>query len=291
MKKYFRFPMVAVFSLLALFASDPYISDGFLRIPPDVKLGPMSAVEVDRDANVYVLHRGEPPIVKFNAKGDYVGGWGGGLFKVAHGLRTDPSGRIWTTDNGNHVLRAFSSDGKLLLTLGEEGVAGGDEKHFRAPDDLVFSSTGQIFVADSGNGRIVRLNKDGSYASQWGTKGKGQGQFATAHGLAIDGKDNIYVADRGNNRVQVFDASGQFRGEWSGFGNPFGLLVQGPQLLVSEGDVNRIFHLALADGKIESSWGDSEMLQLPHLMSSDRQGRLYVAEVNGKRVQIFRRRP
>lgn len=292
MKKYFRFQMAGLLVIpLLLLAAEPYTSDGFLKIPDAVKLGPMSAVEVDSQGSIYVLHRGEPPLVKFDAQGTYINGWGSGLFKVAHGLRADRDGHIWTTDNGNHVLRCFSAGGKLERTLGEEGVAGVDEAHFRSPDDLVFSSKNEIYVADSGNGRIVRLDKNGKFLGQWGKKGKSTSEFSTAHGLAIDAQDRIYVADRGNNRVQVFDPTGVFLAEWSGFGNPFGLLVKDRQLLVSEGDVNKIFHLALTTGKIEQQWGDSNTLQLPHLMSSDRQGRLYVAEVNGKRVQIFRRQP
>ncbi len=284
--------MTALFLLpILVSAIEPYASEGFLRIPETVKLGPMSAVEVDSRGSIYVLHRGEPPLIKFDSGGSYVAGWGSGLFKVAHGLRADHEGNIWTTDNGNHVLRCFSADGKLERTLGEAGVAAGDETHFRSPDDLVFSTKGDIYVADSGNGRIVRLDKNGKFISQWGKKGKATGEFGTAHGLAIDTQDRIYVADRGNNRVQVFEPTGAFLAEWSGFGNPFGLLVKDRQLLVSEGDVNKIFHLGLATGKIEQEWGNSDVLQLPHLMSSDRQGRLYVAEVNGKRVQIFRRQP
>ncbi len=283
--------MISTLVISVLLAGDPYASTGFLQIPPEVKLGPMSAVEVDSGGRIYVLHRGQPPLVQFDAAGTYVSGWGTGLFKVAHGLRVDRSGNVWTTDNGNHLLRQFSPAGKLLMTLGEEGVPGNDETHFRAPDDLVFAANGDIYIADSGNGRIVHLDPKGKFVSQWGKKGKGPGEFATAHGLAIDSKDRIYAADRGNNRVQVFDSSGKFLSEWSGFGNPFGLLVRGQQLLVSEGDVNKIFHLSLNSGKIEDEWGGSETLQLPHLMSSDRQGRLYVAEVNGKRVQIFRRTP
>jgi len=270
-------------------AADPYASTGFIQIPPQVKLGAMSAVEVSRDGHIYVLHRGEPPLLQYNAKGEYVKGWGEGMFKVAHGLKTDRAGNVWTTDNGNHVLRQFSPDGKLLKTLGEVNVAKPDESHFRSPDDIVFSSKGDIYVADSGNGRIVHLDPDGKFLSQWGTKGKGEGQFATAHGLAIDKQNRVYVADRGNNRVQVFDATGKFLSIWSGFGNPFGMLIVGKQLLVSEGDVNKIFHFALDSGKIESTWGDPQTLQLPHLMALDRRGNLYVAEVNGKRVQIFRR--
>ena len=283
--------MLGILLAPLLLAADPYVSNGFLHIPDAVKLGPMSAVAVDRAGNIYVLHRGDPPLVKFNSRGDYVTGWGTGLFKVAHGLRVDPDGHVWTTDNGNHVLRRFSPDGKVEKTLGEEGIAGSDQTHFSSPDDIVFSSKRDIYVADSGNGRIVQLDQNGRFIRQWGKKGKAAGEFSTAHGLAIDAQDRIYVADRGNNRVQVFGPTGTFIAEWSGFGNPFGLLVKDRQLLVSEGDVNKIFHLALSTGKVEQSWGNSETLQLPHLMSSDRQGRLYIAEVNGKRVQIFRMQP
>jgi len=275
---------------LAYAAEAPYISAGFLTIPAEVKLGPMSAVEVDRKGNTYVLHRGEPPLLAFDKNGKYQGGFGSGEFKVAHGLRADRDGNIWTTDNGLHILRKFSPKGQVLATLGEKGVAGGDEKHFRAPDDVVFASNGDLYVADSGNGRIVRLNKNGQFVSQFGKKGKEKGQFATAHGLAIDSKDRVYVADRGNNRVQVFAPSGEFLAEWGGFGNPFGLLVVDKQLIVSEGDINKMFHFDIDTGKIVNEWGDPQMLQLPHLMSTDRKGNLYVAEVNGKRVQIFRRK-
>ena len=283
--------MLPLLALTLTAALNPYVSGGFLRIPAEVKLGPMSAVEVDRKGHIYVLHRGEPPLVKFDSKGTYLKGWGAGMFKVAHGLRTSRNGHVWTTDNGNHAIREFSPDGQLLRTLGEVGVGGGDEKHFRSPDDLVFSSKGDIYVADSGNGRIVHLDSSGRFLGQWGKKGKGQSEFSTAHGLAIDKQDRVYVADRGNNRVQVFDGTGQFITAWDGFGNPFGLLVKGKQLLVSEGDVNKIFHFGLESGKIEEQWGDSQTLQLPHLMSVDRKGNLYVAEVNGKRVQIFKKRP
>ena len=74
----------------------------------------MSAVVVNAQDNIYVLHRGEPPLVAFDAEGKYLRGWGQGLFKVPHGLRIDRAGFIWTTDNGNHVLRKFTSEGRLL---------------------------------------------------------------------------------------------------------------------------------------------------------------------------------
>jgi DNA-binding beta-propeller fold protein YncE len=286
------FPIRLVSLLLAscagsLAAADPYVSTGFLKFPAEVEVGAVSAVAVDKDDRVYVLHRGEPPLVAFDADGKYLRGFGSGMFKVPHGLRVDREGNLWTTDNGNHVLRQFTPAGRLLTTLGTEGKPAGGKAGFRAPDDLVFDSQGNAYVADSGNGRIVKLGPDRSYLLEWGKKGKEAGQFATAHGLAIDNQDRIYVADRGNKRVQVFDSSGQHLASWGGFGNPFGLLVIGNELLASEGDIHKIFHLDLASGHITASWGDATTLLLPHFMAVNSKGTLFVCEVNGKRVRMF----
>jgi DNA-binding beta-propeller fold protein YncE len=268
-------------------AADPYVSAGFLKFPAEVEIGAVSAVAVDADDNVYVLQRGEPPILAFDRDGKYLRGWGTGLFKVPHGLRIDGTGNLWTTDNGNHVLRKFTREGRLIGTLGTAGKAAGGKVGFRGPDDLVFDSAGNIFVADSGNGRIVKLDPDGAYLAEWGKKGKGPGEFATAHGLAIDRHDRIYVADRGNKRIQVFDTAGKHLADWTGFGNPFGLLAVGDIVLASEGDIHKIFHFD-QNGKIVASWGDPKMLELPHFMAVNSQGTLYIAEVAGKRIHLFR---
>jgi sugar lactone lactonase YvrE len=273
----------------AALAADPYTPIGFLKFPSEVEVGAMSAVAIDAQDRIYALHRGEPPIVAFDADGKFLRGWGTGLFKVPHGLRLDREGNIWTTDNGNHVLRKFNSEGRLLTTLGTEGKPAAGKDGFRAPDDLVFDSQGNMYVADSGNGRIAKLSPDGALLLEWGKKGKETSQFATAHDLAIDKEDRIFVGDRGNKRIQVFDHQGKHLATWDGFGNPFGLVVVGNELVASEGDIHKIFHLDLNSGKITASWGDPEMLLLPHFMSVNSRGTLYICEVNGKRVQMFAR--
>jgi peptidylamidoglycolate lyase len=277
--------VLPLFTATLLQAGGGYTSAGFIEWPSTAKIGALSSVAIS-GTHILVLHRGEPPILEFDHQGKYLKGFGDGLFKVAHGLRADPSGAIWTTDNGNHVVRKFSREGKLLLTLGEVNAAGAGPDHFRSPDDIVISSKGDLYVADSGNGRIVHLTPAGRYVSEWGHKGTEPGEFKLCHGLAIDARDHIYVADRGNNRVQVFDAAGKRLAVWQGFGNPYGLLMSGKELLVSEGEVHKIFHVD-PDGKVINSWGGPDILQLPHFMAIDSQGVLYVAEVNGKRVQKF----
>jgi sugar lactone lactonase YvrE len=294
-----RFVAILLIALLpcsAVHAADPYASVGFVKFAPEAEVGAMSAVAIDSADRIYVLHRGQPPLVSFDAGGNFIRAWGTGLFKVPHGLRVDRDGNIWTTDNGNHVLRKFNSDGRLLVTLGTENKPAGGKDGFRAPDDLVFDSQGNIYVADSGNGRIVKLSHEGSYLTEWGKKGKEPGQFATAHDLAIssnhdDKQDRIFVGDRGNNRIQTFDTTGKHLATWDGFGNPFGLLVVGNELLATEGDIHKIFHLDLTTGKITASWGDPQTLLLPHFLAVNSKGTLFVCEVNGKRVQMFAPQP
>ncbi len=266
-------------ALTLALAAAVYVSVGFVEFPPGVEIGAMSAVAVDSNDRVYVLHRGPQPLLAFDRNGKFLRAWGEGLFKVAHGLRIDRQGNVWTTDNGNHLLRKFSPEGKLLQTIGDL---------FKAPDDLVFASDGSIFVADSGNGRIAKITPEGKPITAWGKKGKGDGEFATTHALAIDKLDRVYVADRNNRRIEVFAPDGKFIAAWTGFGNPFGAIVIGDELLVSDGEAHTISHLSLKDGRMAGQWGNPEMLKLPHLMAEDSRRRLYVAEVNGKRVQIFR---
>lgn len=288
----------AVFGTVALLASmtgsslagEPFESLGFLKLPADATIDAVSAVAVDAAGRVYVLQRGNPPVLAFDQNRTYVKGWGAGLFKVPHGLRIDADGNVWTTDNGNHVLRKFSPDGELLATLGEVGkpMAGGNG--FRSPDDVVFDSRGNLYVADAGNARIVKLSPEGRHLAAWGKKGKGPGEFATPHSLAIDADDRIYVGDRGNARIQVFSPAGEHLADWTGFGNPFGLVFFGDELIASEGDKHLLARFN-RDGKLLGTWGSPQQLQLPHLMAAAPGGVLFVAEVNGKRVQLLRRPP
>jgi len=276
-------------TLQLMAAEAPYKPAGFLKMPAGVELGDVSAVAVNSKDHVYVLHRGEPPVLVFDADLNYVSGFGAGMFKTPHGLRIDKNDHVWTTDNGNHVLRMFNAKGRLLRTMGVPGKPGNGNTGFRSPDDLVFDTHGNLYVADAGNGRIVKFDSDGKLLTQWGSKGKKPGMFATTHGLAIDKNNRIYVADRGNKRVQVFDEKGKHLAVYSGFGNPFGLLCLDDKVLVSQGDIHKLYLLD-ADGKILASWGSPATLKLPHLMAVNSKGTVFVTEVSGQRVQMFKKK-
>ena len=107
----------------------------------------------------------------------------------AHFIRVDPEGNIWTTDIKSHLVCKHSPEGKVLLTLGEAGRAGTDERHFDRPTDVVVLPTGDIFVSDGyGNRRVIHFDKTGKFVNQWGEAGTKPGQFALPHSIVADSR-------------------------------------------------------------------------------------------------------
>ena len=108
--------MLAVSLLVtAAVAADPYVSTGFLPLPSDITIGAMSAVAVDGPDRIYVLHRGEPPLLVLDGQHKLISGRGKGEFKTPHGLRIDAQRNVWVTDNARHVVYRMSREGKVTL--------------------------------------------------------------------------------------------------------------------------------------------------------------------------------
>jgi DNA-binding beta-propeller fold protein YncE len=123
----------------------------------------------------------------------------------------DPEKHVWIVDDEVDQIFKFTHDGKqLVLTLGEHGVRGTDDKHFARPTDIAWLPDGTFFITDGYvNTRVVKFDKDGKYLMTWGTKGSAPGQFNLPHSIAIDAKRRLYVADRSNSRIQIFDENGK----------------------------------------------------------------------------------
>ena len=263
----------------------------FPQLPKGVRLAGVSGVALDSKGNVFVFHRGEEPILVFEPSGKFVRSFGKGLFKSAHGLRIDRDDNLWTTDNADHVVIKFDHGGKALMTLGERGVAGEDERHFNKPADVAVAANGDFFVADGyGNSRVVKFDKDGKFLLTWGKKGNGEGQFNLPHAVRIDSKGLVYVGDRENDRVQVFDQQGNFIRQFGGFA-PFGLFITpDDRLFAADGRANQVHRLTL-EGKVLETWGkrgpEPGNFFLPHGIAVGADGAVYVTEIDGKRVQKF----
>jgi len=146
--------------------------------------------------------------------GKQINAWGANHFIMPHGLMVDDNNNIWLTDVALHQVFKFSHDGKLLMKLGVAKEGGNDPFHFNRPTDVTVDKDGSFYVSDGyRNSRVVKFSADGMYIKEWGSFGKGAGQFIIPHGLAIDANEVIYVADRQNNRIQLFDKNGKYISE------------------------------------------------------------------------------
>ncbi len=250
---------------------DPYrLVQGWPSLPATMNgghWGEVIRVSIDRSGNVWVFHRcfnvvppgsavclnrGEanPPILEFDPSGKLLKSFGVGLFAYPHGFTIDADGNLWASDvndkatvlgmsaknadgvvMGQEVLK-LSPEGKILMTLGKEGVAGDGPDTFDRPTGVAIAPNGDIFVSDGhapnahNSARIVKFTKDGKFVKSWGHMGPEPGNFNEPHDIFIGGsQERVYVADRKNKRIQVFDQDGNFIAAWKQFGQPSSVFV------------------------------------------------------------------
>ncbi len=263
---------------------------GWPKLPDGVVFGPVSAVAADGNT-IYVLHRGKKPILVFGRDGTFLRSWGDDVIEIGHGLRVDAGRNLWITDIGGHQVFKFDAQGKLLMTLGMKDKPGDGRDQFNKPTDVAFAANGDFFVTDGyGNNRVVKFNKEGKYLKEWGTQGKGVGEFNLPHAIVIDAAGRLYVGDRENNRVQLFDGDGKFLAVWKESGAPYGLFLHGDRLYVADGRAGWVMVLDAHGkpiGRIGSKGTAVGQFKMPHMLCVDADGALYVAEVDNKRIQKF----
>lgn len=262
----------------------------FFQMPAGWTLGNCSAVAANKKGEIFVFHRGEHPVLVFDSAGKFLRSWGDGVIEMAHGLRIDRDENVWVTDIAVHRVFKFDPTGKELLALGT-GRPGDGNDEFNKPTDVAFGPDGEFYVTDGyGNSRVVKFSPSGAFIKTWGAAGKGRSQFNLPHAIVMDGEGRLLVGDRENSRIQIFNRDGRWLDAWGGFA-PYGMaLASDGTLFVADGKANCVVHLD-AKGKVKEKWGKKGAapgeFDLPHMLTFDPAGSLYVAEVNGKRVQKF----
>ncbi|WP_314588066.1 fibronectin type III domain-containing protein [Paenibacillus terrigena] len=132
-----------------------------------------------------------------------------GGFNEPGGVEVDDAGNIYVVDTLNHrILKRDESQGDAALwkEWGVSGQAGSGLGEFNEPYDIAIDSKGNLYVADSGNHRIQKLNAATGVWSEWGITGgrpgAGLGEFNSPLGVAVDRDGYLYVAEFGNHRIQ-----------------------------------------------------------------------------------------
>ncbi len=251
------------------------------------ELGEPRGIAVDRQGRLYVADTKNSRIEVFEPDGRFVRqfgskGAGPGEFNEPCGIAVDADGDIWVADTWNARIARFSAvDGKFM------GAIGGPENAFFGPRAVVVSR-GFVYVADTGNKKVVRFDRDGKRLNDFGRDGSGAGEFVEPVGLAADASGNIYVADTGNHRIQVFDPEGKFLRQfpvsgWKDFYTEPYLALAGDILLVTDAWGGRV---AAYDSKgvARRSWKADKDFKQPTGIAVDAYGRVTVTDRGTNRI-------
>jgi len=186
-----------------------------------------AAVAVTPTGSVYIADTGNNRILS-NASGamnplalkDALGTpstSGSSLLNSPQGIAVDASGNIFVADTNNNVVRKIDPTGTASIIAGNgfEGSASENAPAalapLRHPVGVAVDAQGNLFIADTDNNRIRKVDTSGKISTVAGTGsegGSGDDDNANAatlkkpRSLAIDGKGNLYVTDTNNNRIR-----------------------------------------------------------------------------------------
>jgi sugar lactone lactonase YvrE len=212
------------------------------QLPKGYEHRDVAGVAVDGEDRVFLICRGDHPIIAYDRKGSFLRSWGEGEFTYrTHGISTAPDGTVWCTDDGNHTVRQFTPEGKLLKTLGtldrpsDTGYDGRDYMTiqraagpFNRPTNIAIGPNGDLYVSDGyGNSRVHQFSANGTLKRSWGEPGTGPGQFYIPHGIAVAADGRVFVCDRESDRIQIFSPDGEYLTEWTDTQRPTHLVFDG----------------------------------------------------------------
>jgi DNA-binding beta-propeller fold protein YncE len=258
-------------------------------------------VAVDGVGRIFVADTGNQRVLRFDAEGGYLGEFGGlgfelGRFDDPRDLFVGDALQLWVLDGENLRVVRYDLRGNLVglvFDMASEKVRA--RLGLVRPGGISADTGGLLYVTDTAGDRLIvyqTLNREISELGGFGTQ-PGRLRFPT--GVAVDDRGTIAVADGGNSRIQALDAFGGFVRAWPlsgehGGGRVSVVWLPERRLAVVEADSSRVSVLA-ADGRllarVEERGSDPGQLAKPHAVAADRSGRIYVADTENHRVQIF----
>ena len=158
-------------------------------------------------------------------------------------------------------------------------------------------SRGHVYVFNRGPHPLLEFEPGGRFVREIGT-----GLFVSAHGVRIDAQDNIWAVDVDGHCVVKFSPQGRVlmvlgRKDRPGeqptlFNRPTDIaFAANGDLYISDGYVNSRVVKYSKDGRVLKTWGKKGAgpgeFNLPHSIVVDAKGRVYVADRENRRIQIF----
>ena len=231
-------------------------------------------------------------------------------FFSPYGISVATDGSIYTLESWGYRLIKMNDSGVQQWAFGTAGVFGSDNAHLGGGDmgpegNPAIDTGGRILVPDSKNNRIQAFNSGGSYVTTYGAPTY---QFNCPSGVAISPVNgDIYVVDRCNQRVQVFNSSWVYKtslgvngvsgSDATHFNDPRGVVIDtSSNVYVLDTGNSRVQKCTVSGstyscttfvGVVGECGSDFAHLCDPRAIALDKAGRVYVADTNNQRVQVF----
>ena len=286
-----------------------------------------SAVAVDSSGNLYIADPGNHRIRKVDTSGTITSV--AATINRLTGLTIDASGNVYFSHLSGHRIRKVDSMGTITIIAGtgESGFSGDGGLATAAmlnnPSAVAVDSSGNLYIADSGNHRIRKVDTSGTITTIAGT---GAGGFSGDRGLAtaaslnfpisvkLDSSGNLYISDYNNHRVRKVDTSGTITtvagvgdSRYSGDGGPATAarlnepsataVDSSGNLYIADYNNHRVRKVDTS-GTITTIAGTGERgfsgdgglavaakLAWPEAVAVDGSGNLYIADTNNNRVR------
>jgi uncharacterized protein (TIGR03663 family) len=281
-------------------------------------------VAVDAQGNIYVADTGNHRITVYAPTGEplrTIGSYGSGegQFNEPRGVAVDAQGNIYVADTWNARVVKLDSEGNFLASWGEgtedfgegrratvtDGTEAGNAAAplgFFGPRGIAVDAAGNVYLADTGNKRIVVTDTDGNFRYQWGYAGSQAGAFSEPIGVAVDAAGTVYVGDTWNSRIQAFPPSGDGRVSaqpsltwrvpgWQAqtYDDPY-IAVVGDRVVASVPGRNQLIYFD-PFGQELLRWGgagqDLASLNLPSGLAGGPEGAVYTVDRGNARVLRF----
>ena len=243
-------------TITTIAGSGEYGFDGDGGPATEAQLSYPRGVAVDGAGNLYIAGASNNRIRKVDSTGTITtvagtgefgfGGDGGpateARLAAPQGVAADGAGNLYITDAFTHRIRKVDSSGTITTVAGTGELGDGGpavEAQLRSPQNMAADGAGNLYIADSGNHRIRKVDSSGLISTIAGTGERGfggdggpavQAQLAIPRGLAADGAGNLYIAEDSDHRIRKVDSAGVITtiagtGE-RGFGGDGGPAVQ-----------------------------------------------------------------